>query len=129
MAGGKDLCVAKHRYGHFLISKDVWFFRADRVLKAEGEEKGRQPVVRLGLAFAWTCFTGLAAIRDYVYVGCEEHELALCVLLSLEESLLILTSISNLLSKTSYDGEAFSSSGCSSSFCWEFFPGCLNLKL
>ena len=101
----------------------MWFSRTDRELKAEREEKGRQTVVGLGLAFAWTCFTGLAAIGAYVNVGPEEHELMLSVLLSLEESLLILTSMPNLLSKTSYDGEALSSSGCSSSFCWELFPG------
>ena len=113
----------------FLVRKDVWFSRADPTLKADGEEKGRQPVVGLGLASAWTCCTGLAAIGAYVNVGHEKRELVLSTLLSLEESLSILTSISNLLSKTSYSREAFSSSGCSSSFCWEFFPCCLNLKL
>lgn len=99
------------------------------MLKADGEGKGRQPVVGLGLAFAWTCYTGLAGTGAYIYVACEEHELMLSILLSLEESLSILSSISNLFLKTSYDGEAFSSSGCSGSFCWEFFSGCLNLKL
>lgn len=48
-------------------------------------------MVGLGLAFAWTCFTGLAAFGAYVNVGPEEHELMLSVLLSLEESLSILT--------------------------------------
>lgn len=61
------------------------------MLKAEGEEKGRQPVVGLGLAFAWTRFTGLAAVGVYVNMGPEEHELMLSALLSLEESLSILT--------------------------------------
>lgn len=34
-------------------------------------------------------------------------------------------SMFTILSKTSHDGEAFSSSDCASSFSWEIFPGCL----
>lgn len=94
MAGGKDLGVVGLA---FLVSKDVCFSRTDRVLKAEGEEKGRQPVVGLSLAFAWTCFTGLAAIGAYVNVdlrsrsSCSVH-CFLCVFINPDISMPILLS-------------------------------------
>lgn len=96
------------------------------MLKAEGEEKGRQPAAGLGLAFAWTCFTSLAAIGADVNVGPGEHELMLSALLSLEESLSILTYPCLTFCQRHLMMEKLSPP--QSVPVWEFFPGCLNLK-